>query len=74
MKVVKQLKKDLPNKFFIHNKEFIHNKSIGNDCTSQDRENTNGHLYPDIRFDLPTYQLIIEIDENKHRGGNLRSQ
>ena len=31
-------------------------------------ENTNGHLYPDIRFDQPYFQLIVEVDEFKHRG------
>jgi hypothetical protein len=41
--------------------EFIHNKSVGNDCTGT-------HLFPDIRFDIIKYNLIIEIDEHQHRG------
>jgi hypothetical protein len=55
LEVVKFLKTALPDN------EFIHNKSIGKDCTE-------GHLFPDIRFDCGSYQLIVEIDENKHRG------
>jgi len=50
--------------------EFIHNKSVGVECTLDDRENTNGHLYPDIRFDCLTFNLIVEIDEFRHRGSN----
>lgn len=53
--IVKFLKNALPDH------EFIHNKSVGKDCT-------DGHLFPDIRFDCKHYQLIIEIDEHKHRG------
>lgn len=41
--------------------EFIHNKSVGAECTG-------GRLYPDIRFDFNHYHLIVEIDENEHRG------
>ena len=55
--VVKYLKNNLPEY------DFIHNKSVGTDCTG-------GHLFPDIRYDCITYQLIIEIDENKHRGAS----
>ena len=63
LQVVRKLKEDLPDY------PFIHNKSVGNECTLLDRnENTNGHLYPDIRFDLPYFQLIVEVDEFKHRG------
>ena len=62
MLVVRKLREDLPD---IH---FIHNKSVGNECTLQDREDTNGHLYPDIRFELFGFDLIIEVDEHKHRG------
>ena len=43
----------------------IHNRSVGNDCT-------NGHLFPDIRFDCGCYNLIIEVDEHKHRGANYK--
>ena len=57
MSVVRYLSENLPNN------EFIHNKSVGNDCN-------NGHLFPDIRFDCLHYQLIVEIDENKHRGAS----
>lgn len=62
MLVVKKLREDLPNS------EFIHNKSVGNECTLQDRENTNGHLFPDIRFESVGFDLIVEVDENKHCG------
>jgi hypothetical protein len=54
-KVVNFLKANLPDN------DFIHNKSIGTDCT-------NGHLFPDIRFDCLFYNLIVEIDEFQHRG------
>jgi hypothetical protein len=59
MAVVKFLKDNLPDH------DFIHNKSVGNDCTG-------GHLFPDIRFDCDFYQLIIEVDEHKHRGANYK--
>nr|QBK88537.1 MAG: uncharacterized protein LCMiAC01_02140 [Mimivirus LCMiAC01] len=59
MKIVKFLRTQLPDH------EFIHNKSVGRDCT-------DGHLFPDIRFDCNNYQLIIEVDEHKHRGANYR--
>lgn len=55
--VLKYLQEQIPNT------EFIHNKSVGIDCTG-------GHLFPDIRFDCIFYYLIVEIDENKHRGAN----
>lgn len=42
---------------------FYHNKSIGNSCTDK-------KIFPDIRFDCLYYQIIIEIDEFKHRGAN----
>jgi len=53
--IVKFLKKTLPDY------EFIHNRSVGRDCTE-------GHLFPDIRFDCGHYHLIVEIDEHRHRG------
>lgn len=62
MVVVRRLREDLPDI------PFIHNKSVGNECTLQDREDTNGHLYPDIRFELLGFDLIVEVDEHKHRG------
>ena len=62
-KIVKFLRENID----IH---FIHNKSVGAECTIEDRENTNGHLYPDIRFDCLTFNLIVEIDEFKHRGAH----
>ena len=55
--MVKFLREKLPDI------EFIHNKSVGKDCTY-------GHLFPDIRFDCDHYQLIVEVDENKHRGAD----
>lgn len=57
MAVVKFLKNNLPNN------DFIHNRSVGSECTG-------GHLFPDIRFDRGFYNLIIEIDEYKHRGAD----
>lgn len=56
------------------NKDFIHNKSIGSHCTKNDKENTNGHIYPDIRFDCNWFQLIVEIDEHKHRGASYKCE
>ena len=64
MLIVKKLREDLPDTYFIHN------KSVGNECTLQDRGNTNGHLYPDIRFELYGFDLIVEVDEHKHRGAD----
>ena len=43
-------------------------KTVGSNCTKDDREDSNGHLYPDIRFDCNWFQLIVEIDEFQHRG------
>jgi len=59
MKVVLFLRENLPNE------EFIHNKSVSKDCT-------DGHLFPDIRFDCIYYQVIIEIDEFRHRGADYK--
>ena len=59
MEIVEYLKKEIPEH------DFIHNKSVGNSCT-------NGHLFPDIRFDCLFYYLIVEIDEFKHRGANYK--
>ena len=60
--VVNNLRRDLPDTYIIHN------KSVGNECSLQDREDTNGHLYPDIRFELFGFDLIVEVDEHRHRG------
>lgn len=57
MEVVKFLKEKLPDN------DFIHNKSVGSDCTG-------GHLFPDVLFNCNSYNLIIEIDEFKHRGAD----
>ena len=62
MLVVRKLREDIPDI------DFIHNKSVGNECSLQDREDTNGHLYPDIRFELFGFDLIVEVDEHRHRG------
>lgn len=62
--VVKFLKEKLPDT------EFIHNQSIGTECTKDEKPNSSGHLFPDIRFDCGFYHLIVEIDEHKHRGSN----
>ena len=63
-KVVNNLRRDLPDTYFIHN------KSVGNECSLHDRENTNGHLFPDIRFELFVFDLIVEVDEHRHRGSS----
>ena len=66
MDIVRYLKLNLPDN------DFYHNKSVGTECTKNDRENTNGHLFPDIRFDCGRFQLIVEIDEFKHRGADYK--
>ena len=66
MEIVKYLRGELPDD------PFYHNESVGSDCTKDDRENTNGHLYPDVRFDCDTFQLIVEIDEFRHRGSHYK--
>ena len=66
--VVKYLKENLPDY------DFIHNKSVGNECTKDDKEKSNGHLYPDIRFECGHYNLIVEVDENKHRGSDYKCE
>ena len=38
---------------------------MGTDCIQK-------HLFPDIKFDCINYQLIVEIDEFKHRGSAYR--
>jgi hypothetical protein len=57
MDVVKYLIEKLPDD------DFIHNKSVGTECTG-------GHYFPDIRFDCIWFQLIVEVDEHKHRGSS----
>ena len=64
--VVKYLKDHLPDY------DFIHNQSVGSDCTKGEKENSNGHLYPDIRYDCGHYHLIVEVDEHKHRGADYK--
>lgn len=64
-KAVEYLRKNI-------DKDFIHNESIGSDCTKNDKKNTNGHIYPDIRFDCIWFQLIVEIDEHQHRGAGYK--
>ena len=64
--VVRYLREHIPDR------EFIHNKSVGSHRTINDRENTNGHLFPDIRFDCGHYHLIVEVDEHKHRGADYK--
>lgn len=43
--------------------DLIHNKLAGSECTG-------GHLFPDIRIDLVSHNIIIEIDEFQHRDAN----
>jgi hypothetical protein len=67
--VVKFLKDALPEL------PFTHNKSVGKECT-------NGHLFPDIRYDCTLhnreddtytpYFLIVEVDEFQHRGASYK--
>jgi hypothetical protein len=64
--IVKYLKEKLPDY------DFIHNKSVGSHCTKDEKENSNGHLFPDIRFDCGFYHLIVEVDEHKHRGADYK--
>ena len=64
--VLKYLREKLPDY------DFIHNKSVGSLCTKDDKENSNGHLFPDIRIDCGFYHLIVEVDENKHRGADYK--
>ena len=64
--VVKYLKDHLPDY------DFIHNQSVGSDCTKGEKENSNGHLYPDIRYDCGHYHLIVEVDEHRHRGADYK--
>lgn len=59
MDVVKFLKEQLPDN------DFIHNRSVGTECTG-------GHFFPDIRFDCIWFQLIVEVDEHKHRGSGYQ--
>lgn len=59
MYIVKYLREKLPDE------NFIHNKSVGTECTG-------GHFFPDIRFDCIWFQLIIEVDEHKHRGTDYK--
>ena len=64
--VVKFLREKLPDY------DFIHNKSVGSHCTKEEKQNSNGHLFPDILFDCGYYHLIVEVDEHKHRGANYK--
>lgn len=55
--VVNFLKDNMPDEIFIHN------KSVGNQCTDT-------HLFPDILFERLCYNVIVEVDEHKHRGAS----
>ena len=66
--VVRKLREDIPDI------PFIHNKSVGNECNLLDENDTNGHLYPDIRFKLLDFDLIVEVDEHAHRYGNYNCE
>jgi len=57
MEVVRFLRNSLPDT------PFIHNKSVTTAFTGS-------HLFPDILFDCAWYNLIVEIDENQHRGAS----
>ena len=41
----------------------LHNQSVGNRCTD-----TGGHRFPDVQMISNGFLLVIEIDENSHRG------
>ena len=45
------------------NAELQLGKSVGNDCTE-----TGTHRYPDVVLTLTSFVIIVEIDENAHRG------
>lgn len=60
-KIVNFLKKELPDR------NFIHNKSVGTICTQN-------RIFPDILFDLETHHVIVEIDEHQHRGANYNCE
>jgi hypothetical protein len=64
--IVKYLREKLPDY------DFIHNESVGSECTKDDKKNSNGHLFPDIRFDCGFYHLIVEVDEHRHRGADYK--
>jgi len=66
IKVVKYLREKLPDY------DFIHNQSVGSECTKDDKKNSNGHLFPDIRFDCGVFNLIVEVDEHEHRGADYK--
>ena len=55
------LKKELPEK------DFVHNKSVGTTCTPN-------KIFPDILFDLDTHHVIVEIDEHQHRGASYNCE
>ena len=38
---------------------FVYDESPGFECTRR---------RPDIRFEMPTHDVIVEVDENQHRG------
>jgi hypothetical protein len=59
IKTLKFMRKELPDR------DIIHNESTGNNCND-----TGGHRFPDIRIDCMFYQIIIEVDEFKHRGAD----
>ena len=59
--VVKYLKQALPNN------DFIHNKSVS-------KAWTDGHLFPDILYKFDDYNVIVEVDENKHRGASYQCE
>ena len=64
---IQYLKKNLPDHDFIDD-----GKSIGNHCHKKDKNEKNGHLYPDVRIEFNHYNLIIEIDEFEHRGASYK--
>ena len=59
--VVKYLRVELPNH------DFVYNKSVG-------KAYTDGHLFPDILYEFDTYNIIIEVDEHKHRGATYQCE
>ena len=59
--VVKYLKEGLPNN------DFIHNKSVG-------KAWIDGHLFPDILYNCDNYNVIVEVDENKHRASSYKCE
>jgi hypothetical protein len=61
MQTVRFLEENIPDY------ELIHNRSVGKACTD-----TNTHRFPDILYPCLRCDVIVEVDENKHRGASYK--